>query len=73
MDAVLKCWADGMKRNQVFIQQPDICALVYGRNDFKSHFVGQFKNLTVAQGLDVAKWLVQKALPGPDSIISCLI
>ena len=73
MKKVLECWQEGMKRNQVFIQQPDICALVYGRNDYKTHYVGVFKDIVAANGLDVEEYLSRKALAGPGSVITCLI
>ena len=53
MKKVLECWQEGMKRSQVFIQQKDICALVYGANDYKSHFVGFFKDIVATNGLDI--------------------
>ncbi len=59
--------------SQVFIQQPDVCALIYSKNDKLGSYCGFFKEIPKNHPFDQEAFLSANALPGPDSKIYCIL
>ena len=57
---------------QLFIRQPDVCALVYAKNEKRGSYTGFFHNIHSNGYLSVDQFLAVHALPGPNSVITCL-
>ena len=62
-----------VKQSQLFVQMPNTAALVYAKNDKPGCFCGFIKDIRLSHRLNVEEFLAAHALPGPDSLIRCLL
>ena len=62
-----------MKGNQLYVRQPDICALVFANNAKKGSYCGFFKNISETHPFNIEKFLAAYSLAGPESKIKCVL
>ena len=70
---MLETFQEQAKGRQLYIEQPDVCALVFARNDKRSSFTGFFKNIWKNTYLNTKEFLLAHALPGPNAKINCIL
>ena len=70
---LLESFQTESRSRQVFLQQPNICALFFARSDKRGSYIGFFKNIPKKGPFDPKKFLAAHALPGPNSKIACEI
>ena len=58
------------KAKQLYVQMPDVAALIYANNDKAGSYCGFFKNIRELNRFDHEDFLAAHALPGPGSIIN---
>ena len=73
MERVLQCWQEVAKKKQVFLLQPDVCALIYAKNDKRGSYCGIFHDLPEKQSFNATEWLARRALPGPGSRVRLIL
>ena len=61
------------KGRQLYVQMPHLCALVYAKNGRRGCCTGFFKNIPKTGPFNHKTFLLANALPGPDSVITCVI
>ena len=59
--------------HQLLIVQPTIATLVYASNSRSSCYTGQYKMTLADRPFKFEEFLMSQALPGPGSIITCMI
>ena len=70
---MMEAFQDKAKVHQLYIQCPDICAMIYARSLKKKHFCGFFKDITKPTQFNYKNFIAVNGLPGPYSNIRCLI
>ena len=58
---------------QLYIELPYVCAMIYARNDKQNCYTGFFTNIWKTKAFDSHKFMLTHALPGPNSIVHCII
>ena len=70
---LMEVFQDKCKSKQLYIQQPHVCALIYAKNAKRGCYTGFYKDIPKTVPFDHEEFLQANALPGPKSIIQCLI
>ena len=71
--ALMEAFQRTMKERQLFVLQPDVCALVFAKNAKKSSYCGFFRDIPRTHSWDLEAFLAANALPGPGSKIKCVL
>ena len=73
MMELLQTFEEMAKRAQLFIEQPTVAALVYASNPRSSSYCGFFKHISKTSPFNRRSFLAANALPGPGSVVHCII
>ena len=71
--ALMETFQATMKGNQLFVRQPDVCALVFANNAKSGSYCGFFKNIPETHTFNHEAFLKANSLAGPGSIIRCVL
>ena len=61
------------KQRQLFILQPNMCAMIYTRNPKRGQYTGYLYDIPARTKFDYQQFLLKNALPGPGSRIRCIL
>ena len=73
MQDFLEDFQSAAKGQQLFVQMPDVCALVFARNSKRGCYCGFFQEISATNQFDHVQWLKSHALVGPESHILCAL
>ena len=61
------------KHKQLFILQPNLCCLIYAKNQKRGNYSGFKYEISARTKFDYQMFLLKNALPGPGSDIHCVL
>ena len=61
------------KQRQLFVLQPDMCAMIYTKNIKNSNYTGFLYDIPARTRFNYQDFLLKYALPGPGSKIHCIL
>ena len=73
MKELLEGFEQEAKKSQLFVLQPNTCAMMYSRNPKKGNYTGFFYDIPVTKSFNYENFLLKHALPGPKSVIHCIL
>ena len=73
LDELLKKFSETTRQHQLLIVQPTLVAMIYAANAKSNCFTGFCKVRTPGRYFNYQEFLAAQALPGPDSVTTCIL
>ena len=61
------------KQAQLYVQQPSVAALFFAKNIKAGSYTGFYKNIPKGSLFDHRGFIAAHALPGPESVVQCVL